>query len=511
MEIRFDPSVRTKPTDRSWQMCVGSDHAFQLHRADFQQQMAYVRQELGFRYIRFHGIFDDDMNIIQSLSDVLSLPGAQEIRTTDFFQVGKVYDAVLKAGLKPFVELGFMPSALASGKKTAFHYKGNVTPPKDPAAWAEFIRQFIRFLLDRYGELEVESWYFEVWNEPDLSFFWSGRKKGYFELYKTTVQAIKAVNSRLRVGGPATSSNRWIKEFKAYCLSEGLPLDFISSHHYPGDVLGHRFDANRLQEWIEMIRQSKGEGVGAVSRKLFWNPGDLPLIPKGILTQQLKAARKKAGSIPLMYTEWNVSATYGAPVHDTRLAAAFALKTVLDSAGLVEAYSFWCFSDLFEEMLFLTQPFNGGFGLLTVDGIPKPNFWAFKMLSMLGDERYLFHFEQDGVEAAAFKKDDQLQILLYQQNLVEEDTEKKSIQLVVSGIEGIKRVTVQAIDNEFCNPMRAWEEMGSPSPLKPHEVEQIKAQSCLTEVELPFEDENHSLLVQTALGVNDIKLITLER
>jgi xylan 1,4-beta-xylosidase len=488
---------------------VGSDHAFQVHRADFQQQMAFVHNELGFRYIRFHGILADDMNVVQSLSDFIPLPGARQIQSTNFFQVGRVYDAVLKAGLKPFVELSFMPSALASGKKTVFHYRANITPPKDYAAWSGLIKQFIRFLIDRYGEQEVETWYFEVWNEPDLPNFWSGGQKGYFELYKATVLAIKSINPQLRVGGPATSANRWLKEFQAYCTAENLPIDFLSSHHYPGDAFGHAFGFRQLLKMAGIVRKSKGETIAAVNRKLFYEPEIFPQIPKGILTEQLKTARKEAGSIPLMYTEWNCSATFGAPIHDTKLSAAFALKTVVDNDGLADAYSFWCFSDLFEEIFFLAEPFNGGFGLLTVDGIPKPSFWAFKMLSLLGEERYDFHFEQDGVEAAAFKKDDQIQILLYQQSFVERDARQQSVHLVLTGIPTVKSVTVQAIDDEHCNPQRVWEEMGRPSPLKPQEVEAIKAKSCLQEVDIPFELIDSTLSIQTTIGVNGIRLVTV--
>ncbi len=509
MDIRLDIHGSTHPADRSWQVCVGSDHAFQVHRADFQQQMAFIHQELGFRYIRFHGILNDDMNILQSLGDFLPFPGAKEIRSTNFFQVGRVYDAVLRAGMKPFVELSFMPSALASGKKTIFHYKGNVTPPKDHAAWARFIQQFIRFLLDRYGEQEVESWYFEVWNEPDLEGFWSGGQDGYFELYKATALAIKAVNPRLRVGGPSTSANRWLSEFLDFCTAEHLPLDFLSSHHYPGDAFGHAFNADRVQEWRRIIRASKGLPVDEVNRRLFYEPEVLRVIPKGILTEQLRSSRKIAGNLPLFYTEWNCSATFGAPIHDTRLSAAFALKTVLDNDGLADIYSFWCFSDLFEEILFLAQPFNGGFGLLTVDGIPKPNFWAFKLLSMLGDERFDFRFEQNGVEAAAFRNADRIQVLLYHQDFVEEGKEQQAVRIVLNGAASVKSVTVQSIDEEHCNPMRVWQAMGSPAPLKPHEVEAIKAESALEETAAPFTFDGNTLTVPTTIGVNEVKLFTV--
>jgi xylan 1,4-beta-xylosidase len=171
MEIQLDRNTPTKPTDRSWQLCIGNDHAFQMHRTDFCEHLKLAHDELGFRYVRFHGLFDDDMLTIQSLADFIALPGSHKIREQNFRQVGHVLDNVLQCGMKPFVELSFMPRHLASGKKTGLHYKNNITPPRDYQAWGAYIEDFIRFILNRYGKEEVESWYFEVWNEPDIPNF----------------------------------------------------------------------------------------------------------------------------------------------------------------------------------------------------------------------------------------------------------------------------------------------------------------------------------------------------
>lgn len=190
-EIRIELDAPSRKKDRSWQKCIGSGHAALAVRKDWCEYVKRVHDELGIQYVRFHGIFDDDMLTVQRLSDFIPLPYADKVREVSFRQVGKVYDNVLSTGMKPFVELSFLPSALASGRKTGLHYKNNITTPKNYEEWAAYIKAFIRFLLKRYGKEEVESWYFEVWNEPDLKVFYTGSQQEYFKFYKYTVQAIK--------------------------------------------------------------------------------------------------------------------------------------------------------------------------------------------------------------------------------------------------------------------------------------------------------------------------------
>ncbi|MGN1194106.1 MAG: beta-xylosidase, partial [Acutalibacteraceae bacterium] len=203
----LDYSGETRKVSKHWQFCIGSGHAALAHRTDYIQQLKTVHDELGIERVRFHGIFNDDMNVCQRLSDHLPVVTRNRTKLFSFYQVAKIYDKLLEIGVKPFVELGFMPSALASGKKTVFYYKGNVTMPKNMSEWQEFIREFARFLINRYGEEEVTSWYFEVWNEPDLACFFKGSMKDYYRLYAGTVRALKSVNPNLKVGGPATTKS----------------------------------------------------------------------------------------------------------------------------------------------------------------------------------------------------------------------------------------------------------------------------------------------------------------
>src|SRR5919199_712506 len=148
--------------------------------------------------------------------------------------------------MKPFVEFGFMPQALASGDKTVFWWKGNITPPKDYGKWEGLVRALVEHWTARYGADEVREWYFEVWNEPNLDAFWSGSQAEYFKLYETTARAVKSVSPEYRVGGPATAGRAWIAETINFAAQRGVPLDFITTHDY--GVEGRGFDEGGVQQ-----------------------------------------------------------------------------------------------------------------------------------------------------------------------------------------------------------------------------------------------------------------------
>src|SRR5271170_2543755 len=201
-----------------WEHTVGSGHATLALRADWQAQMRRAHDELGFRYVRFHGLLSDDVGTLIAEGDTLFY---------SFFNADQIFDFLLSIGMRPFVELSFMPSALASGDQTVFHYRANVSPPRDYAEWSVLIRTLAQHWVDRYGLGEERQWFFEVWNEPNLMAFGSGKQSEYFELYRYTVRAIKDVDGELKVGGPATAANAWVDDFIAFCKTSGLPADFI--------------------------------------------------------------------------------------------------------------------------------------------------------------------------------------------------------------------------------------------------------------------------------------------
>lgn len=515
MEFYIDDKGKTRPHHKHWQFCVGSCHAALAHRVDYIRQLAFVHRELKIQRVRFHGIFNDDMKVVSSLRQYLRLPGSEKFGDVSFFQIGRVLDNILTTGMRPFVELGFMPQLLACGKEqTALSYKGNITPPKDYQQWSEFIRAFIRFLLARYGRNEVESWYFEVWNEPNLSVFFAGGMEDYFRLYAQTAQAVKSVDDRIQVGGPATATSSWIPEFTRFCRSGKIPLDFISTHQYAGEPIGHVLREEdiyqRMNRAGERLQQAAGGSLLEGFRLVFPDTSEQKDLNRTAFYDNALQVRAAAEPLPVYYTEWNLSATCTAPKNDTRQVAAYIIKSVLDLDGVLAGSAFWSFSDIFEELAFFPTPFSGSFGLLTVDGIPKPAFYAFKLLSQLGDKRLELPPAQGEVEVAAFEKGDTRQLLLYRQRHRQETLPAQAVTLYVRCEARPAAVTIQRIDETHCNPLKIWQEMGSPLELRPEQAEEITRKSGLKAEPLPFVYRNGEVIIETGVGVNDVQMICME-
>jgi xylan 1,4-beta-xylosidase len=354
--IDVDFSQVAGPRDMAWVDCVGADHPGILLRPANLAQLKLSHDELGFKFIRFHGILHDDM---EAYREVDGKP------VYNFDKIDAVYDAILKIGMKPFVEIGFMPHDLASGSKTIFYWQANGSPPKDWGKWADFMTAFTRHLETRFGASEVQSWRFEVWNEPNLDGFWTGGDQAsYFKLYDTTARAIKAVDGALKVGGPSTAGAAWVPEFLAHAKSVGVPVDFVTTHAYG-------VDGGFLDE--------KGEGDNKLSP-------NLDSISQDVLRVRKQIAASPFPGLPLYFTEWSTSYNPRDPIHDDYLSAAFILDKLKRSEGAVQSMSYWTYTDLFEEAGPTPSSFHGGFGLINREGIRKAAFFAYKYLNELGPE-----------------------------------------------------------------------------------------------------------------------------
>lgn len=354
--ITADMNAIAGPMSTAWQDCVGSEHGAVLLRKENQDHMRLVQDEIGFKYIRFHGIFSDHTDPYREID------GRPYY---NFDRVNQVYREVLKAGFKPMIEVSFMPKDLASDSRTIFYWKANGSPPKDWGKWSDFITAFVQNLEANFGRNEVESWRFEVWNEPNLDGFWTnGDQKSYFQLYDVTVKAIRAVNPALKVGGPATAGAGWVPEFIAHAEASKVPVDFIATHTY--GVAGGFFD-------------EKGEGDNKLVPDRDAVIGDIRKVRGEI------EASSKPG-LPLYITEWSTSYNPRDPIHDAYLSAPFILNKLKGTETDAQSMSYWVYSDLFEEAGPPPTPFHGGFGLVNREGIRKSSFFAYKYLNALGSQ-----------------------------------------------------------------------------------------------------------------------------
>ena len=353
--IKVDYNKTEGVLNTMFKECIGAGRANEGLRADWQQQLAMVKKECDFKYIRMHGLLTDDMGVYREDSK-----GNPEY---NYQYIDALYDFLLSIKIKPFVELGFMPSALASGSQTIFWWKGNVTPPKDYKKWEELIRNLTQHFTDRYGVEEVKTWYFEVWNEPNLSpGFWSGTQEEYFKLYEYTARAVKSVNPAYKAGGPATAGAAWVPETIEFCAKNKVPLDFISTHTY-----------GVKQGFLDEFGTS-----GTVLNK------EESSISGEVITSRQQISNSAMPKLELHYTEWSSSYTPADPIHDSYHSAAYILQKLKQVGNAANSMSYWVFTDIFEEAGPRFTPFHGGFGLLNTQGIKKPAYFSYAFLNQLG-------------------------------------------------------------------------------------------------------------------------------
>ena len=454
---------------------MGSGHATLALRADWQRQLKRAHDELGMKHVRFHGLLCDDMGTLIAEGDTLFY---------SFFNADTVFDFLLSIGMRPFVELSFMPSALASGGQLVFHYGANVSPPKDYAAWAVLIRKLVQHWVERYGLEEVRQWFFEVWNEPNLTAFGTGNQAEYFELYKYTVSAIKGVDAHLRVGGPATAANAWVEDFLAYCRANQLAADFVTTHHYPTDAFGKPGDDTEAQ-------------LAASSRS--------------VLREETRAVRKQAGTLPVYYTEWCTSSNPRDPMHDDPYAAAFIVKTIMEAQGLVQGYSYWTFSDIFEENYFPSVPFHGGFGLLNIHGIAKPSYRAFEMLHNLGDRLVPVMGAHATLDAWIVTGPQSATLVLTNFALPRHPIALETVSFRLTGFDTCAKAVVRRIDLDHANAKRHWEQMGEPEYLNAQQIAVLDEASKLISEPLNLTNEAGVITMQIDMPPQAVATIALHR
>lgn len=354
--IAADWGVAAGPHPQSPCLVVGAGRANEGLRADWQGQLALVQREIGFKYLRMHGLLHDDMGVYAEAPDGRPV--------YNFQYIDALYDALLARRIRPFVELSFMPSALASGKQTVFWWKGNITPPRDMAKWSGLIRALIRHWKERYGEAEITRWYYEVWNEPDMvGLFFTGSLEDYLNFYRVTAEAIKAECPGCRVGGPASAfAYRYEQALVAYCAARHVPIDFVSTHQYG-------------------VEKGYLDETGTAGTRLSPN--------RHVISDRMRRSRELIERSPLPrldlhFTEWSSAYTPTDPIHDQYHQAAFMLEQIRGAASAVDSMSYWTFTDIFEENGPPKAPFHGGFGLLNLQGIRKPAFFAYRFLAQLG-------------------------------------------------------------------------------------------------------------------------------
>ncbi|MBE6572489.1 MAG: glycoside hydrolase [Ruminococcaceae bacterium] len=374
--IKADLTKEKGKLDRYFSECIGAGRAAEVMRYAASKQLEDIQNVCPFRYIRFHGLFHEEMAVVTR--------NEKGGLVFSFAYIDQLFDRLLELGLRPVVELSPMPDVMAKDKKYLMWWKMNVSMPKELSEWHELVATFVSHITARYGREEIKKWYFEVWNEPDHPAFFTEYEDitKYFELYDTAAFAVRSVDADYKVGGPATAAPDWLSAFIKHCKQKNVPLDFVSTHSY--GVKGF-FDDN-------------GDKI-------------LSLLPVGDIVSAVKETGDlcKAYELPLFLTEWSSSFSPQDPVHDTYFGAVFILNTLKHCAESAQLMSYWTYTDIFEELGPPMTLFHGGFGILTVNGIKKPAFHAFRFLSLIFDTE----LECDDENAYVTESDGEIRALFW--------------------------------------------------------------------------------------------------
>ena len=507
----IDVRVKTEPFTHYWSVGVGAGRANEGLRAGWLEHLQLVKKNCGFRYVRMHGLFHDDMFVY------FRKPDGKVVYNWQY--IDELYDRMLAIGVKPFVELGFFPKDMAAeNSKTQMWWKGYVSVDRNNfGKWHDLIKAFTQHIVDRYGINEVLTWYFEVWNEPNLTGtggFFHGTKSDYFRLYKEAVTAIKSIDERLKVGGPATSNfiadhrhdgeildhsqsrfytqeeiNKqqwkgvWIEDFLHYCEKENLPVDFISTHPYPTDYA---------------LDPETGRGKGAI-RYVHSLKDDIQW-----LRQQLADSKDPEAEIHL--TEWSTGPNSRDRMHDILPPAAYIIKTNLDCIGLANSLMYWTFTDVFEEKGGGEEIFHGGFGMINFQGLVKPSFHAYRMLNQLGDEKIYY---KDPLFISRSSKTGKLSAIAFNYPKEYEQTvpsmqnftnymnaSSKTLDIVLEGLNPNACFEIEVLDKMHGNVYDAYLNMGAPHSPNIREIEFLRQKAWDTVKEIVKVDEDGRLILK---------------
>lgn len=439
-DIPVSATADTRPFPHFWEKVFGSGRAVLSLRESYRSDMNQVKAVTDLAYVRPHAIFHDEVGLYDE--------DAQGNPIYNFSYVDQIYDGLLENGVRPFVEISFMPRKLALHQtEHAFWYKQITAPPKDWNKWEKLVEAFTRHLVERYGEAEVAQWYFEIWNEPNID-FWSGDPKEatYYELYGRAAKAIKRVSPNLRVGGPATAQAAWVDRFIQHCVDNKLPVDFVTTHVYANDSAQDVFGTNEVIPRRTMVARSV--------QKVY---------------DQVK--RSPRPDLPIIWSEYNATYKNEVAVTDSPFMGPWLANNISLSDGKVDLMSFWTFSDVFEEFGVVKRPFYGGFGMIAAGNIPKASFNAFSLLHKLGTRR--IPVNSDSVLATR-RDDGSLAIAVWNYAEPEEAGAPMQISLALKDLGPLNKVLIHQLDRDHGSALTMWEKLGRPDFPSREQLKQLR-------------------------------------
>ncbi len=415
----------------------------------------------------------------------------------DWTIVDRILETYLAAGAKPFVEIGFMPKALSTnpepytpdwspGSNFSKYYLGWAYPPKDYSKWGELVYQWVQHAVAKYGKSEVESWYWEVWNEPDIA-YWHGTPEEYDKLYDSAAEAVKLALPRAMVGGPASTgpsgakAAAFLRQFLEHCSSKNVPLDFISYHAKgrPSVVDGHvRMGISKNAEDVDKGFQIVREFPKFQNLPIVLSESD----PEGCAACSARVYPQNA------YRNGPLYAAYEAVMMKNIFELADRAKTNI--AGMLT----WAFE--FED-----QPYFDGFRTLATNGIDKPVLNLFRMAGMMHGDRV--NTESSGtvspqtmiadgvrgkadIDALAVRSEREVSVLAWNYHDDDVPAAIAKVRIELAGVpDGRALLRHYRIDETHSNAWTVWKAMGSPQNPSTEQYAALEAAGQLQELDSP--------------------------
>lgn len=502
--IHVDLSGATSCQSLSWKMSTSIGKAKDVLNPIIQEQLTMVQSEIGFRSIRFHGLFDDEMMVYRE--DESGNP------LLDFSHIDQTIDFLMSIGLEPFFEIGFMPELLAKNKNTVFSSrKSFISIPNDINKWCFLVERFISHCIDRYGLTKVKEWYFEFWNEPNLTMFWNDSDMDYLSFYYDTFRAIKNVSSDLMVGGPAicnlSDMEDWISRYFDFCAGKNCLPDFFTYHFYIHNSCS------------DEVYYSYSSGLKRITLS-----EDADYLSKIIKQMSAVLSDHNYHADKVHITEWNASPSHRDLNHDTLFMASYIVKNILENMASVSSMAFWTISDFIEEFPIPKECFHGGLGVITANGIKKAGYHAFSFLNLLGTNKvtsgpgYYITSDSRGFQILLYNychfdplycSMDHSGISYKDRYRIFKDSFDKSMQISLTGLEDASyKIIERTVNRSQGSSFDAWVDMGSPEDMTLEHIEYLKSKSTPHYCER-IETINGSYILESRLTPHEIKLIEI--
>lgn len=493
-----------------------------LFRENVQQTIRTTVTRLGFQFLMFHGILDDSMDVYHE--------DAEGNMMLSFTYVDLCIDFILRAGAKPWLELGFTPRAMLKSPKDIF---GNscIELPEDLAKWKLLIRGFMEHLLDRYGMEELLSWRFMASSVVYAS-YGVFTVEQYIKYYQATYEGVKEVLPGCYLSGGGFDTGFLAADGEDALLSY---LQYCRTHACMPDALNVQcFSCDYQAEKREDVQKKVSTGSNN-----FDEPARVSEDPS-VLLHQLQNCRdflmqNGFGTLPIVVNSWNSTLWQADPGNDTCYKSAFIVKNCLESAELTDGIAYNYLTDNSERRIFQSSIFHGGFGLITYQGLHKAGYRAYWLLSEFVRTRTLVE-KGDGYAIARSAHGRTIQILLYYYCHYDPRTHLhtalpgeelrtidryyaferngiKNMEIMLHNLDpGVYHKYTYIVNRESGSSYDVWMNMGFPEQLTDLQEEYIECVSVpKVEYETVFIDASHSLQLSAALDEHEVRLITIKK